>query len=83
MPGLDGKLATAKVRNDPERYGRPYVVGCTSTALASSTVLTKCGMDKFVRKPLSRASIRSMVQAALNEQSIRSENTDEMGGNYQ
>ena len=72
MPGVDGTLATAKLRSDPERYGRPYVVGCTSApGPVSADVLAKCGMDRFVRKPLTRAVVKTLLNAAIDEQRIR------------
>ncbi|MEO0743595.1 MAG: response regulator [Bacteroidota bacterium] len=73
MPVLDGIETTRRLRAEPERYGRPYVIGLTANALDSDR--ERClaaGMDEHLAKPVRKRTLA----AALARAKVACENVD-------
>jgi CheY-like chemotaxis protein len=64
MPGISGRAALAAIRSEPERYGTPFIIGCTSPGNMGEG-LRKIGMDDFVPKPLILDELRYAITRAV------------------
>jgi CheY-like chemotaxis protein len=64
MPNISGRAALAAIRSDPDQYGTPFIIGCTSSGNMSEG-LHKIGMDDFVPKPLTLDEFRRSITRAV------------------
>jgi signal transduction histidine kinase/CheY-like chemotaxis protein len=73
MPEMDGLEATRRLRERPERYGRPAIVAVTANAMAGDQELcVAAGMDEYVTKPLRTDALIGAIQRALAKTSAAS-----------
>lgn len=64
MPVLDGFTAARRIRCEPERYGRPWIVALTGlSAEESAQRCSDAGMDDFLQKPVRRDELHSKLLA--------------------
>ncbi len=70
MPELDGYQAMAQLRRDP-LFCRTPILALTASAGEDDRVRAlAAGFDAFLTKPISLASIRDAIAAALPDQSV-------------
>ena len=65
LPGVVGQEICKRIKNDPA-FGKPYVI--IITALEDVSIeeeMYSLGADKFFRKPLVLADIRSVIESAM------------------
>ncbi len=65
LPGIVGQEICKRIKNDPA-FGKPYVIIITALEDASiEDEMYSLGADKFFRKPLVLADIRSVIESAM------------------
>ncbi len=66
MPGLDGLEATQAIRNNPVRFGDPYIIAFTAHAMEQNcTTCRQTGMDDFLAKPVGIPELQSALARAV------------------
>jgi CheY-like chemotaxis protein len=71
MPRLDGYAATRRVRAELPAGRQPYIIALTASVLPTDAEqCMAAGMNDFVMKPISKASLGAALRRA--EQSVRS-----------
>jgi CheY-like chemotaxis protein len=65
MPEMDGYEATARIRDDETREGRPrvFIVATTAHAMSGDRELClEAGMDSYLSKPINAAELSAVLQ---------------------
>jgi two-component system, sensor histidine kinase len=62
MPEIDGLEATRRIRNAPERFGRPWIVAMTAHAMEEHRRLCEdAGMDDYLSKPIQLVGLGAIL----------------------
>ncbi len=65
LPGVVGQEICKRIKNDPA-FGKPYVIIITALEEASiEDEMYSLGADKFFRKPLVLADLRTVIESAM------------------
>ncbi len=65
MPDLDGYGATRRIRAEPAKYGRPYIIAITAHAQSGDEAMClDAGMDDYLPKPVRMESLRKALERA-------------------
>jgi signal transduction histidine kinase/CheY-like chemotaxis protein len=66
MPGLDGLEATQAIRNNPARFGNPYIIAFTAHAMEQNcSTCRQTGMDDFLAKPVGIPELQRALSRAV------------------
>ncbi|MBL9174491.1 MAG: response regulator [Verrucomicrobiales bacterium] len=72
MPGLDGYETSRRIRGDPDRYGRPYIIAFTADATSDHEELRRsAGMEDALSKPFRSADLKAVLGRASDALELR------------
>jgi signal transduction histidine kinase/CheY-like chemotaxis protein len=72
MPEIDGYEAARRIRDDPGKYGEPYIIAFTADAAPEHEAKRRsAGMDDSLGKPFRSAGMKEVLDRALDAVSRR------------